>query len=76
MGSEIWHKRTYLKNRDRLTDIENRLVVAKGEGEGVGRMGVWGYRYKLLHLDWISKEVLLHSTGNYTQSPGIEQDGR
>ena len=40
--SKIWHKRTYLRNRNRLTDIENRLVVAKGE-EGWGRdgLGVW-----------------------------------
>ena len=27
----------YLQNRNRLTDIENRLVVAKGEGVGEGR---------------------------------------
>ena len=27
---------------NRLTDIENRLVVAKGEGEGVGCMGSLG----------------------------------
>ena len=35
-------KSLYLRNRNRLTDIENRLVVAKGE---VGRerigLGVW-----------------------------------
>ena len=24
------------KNRNRLTNIQNRLVVAKGEGKGVG----------------------------------------
>ena len=33
--SKIWHKWTYLWNRNRLTDLENRLVVAKGEEEGV-----------------------------------------
>ena len=33
-------------------------------------------RCKLLHLEWISKEVLLYSTGNYVQSLGIDQDGR
>ena len=33
--SKIWHKYTYLQNRNRLTDTENRLVVAKGEEEGV-----------------------------------------
>ena len=34
--SKIWHKWTYLYNRNRLTDIENRLGVAEGEGEGEG----------------------------------------
>ena len=29
---KIWHKWTYLQKRHRFTDIENRLVVAKGEG--------------------------------------------
>ena len=35
--SKIWHKRTCLQNRNRLVDIENRLV-AKSQGEGY--MGV------------------------------------
>ena len=30
------------KQRNRLTDMENRLVVAKGEGEGVGWTGSLG----------------------------------
>ena len=30
-------------------------------------------RYKLLHLERINK-VLLYSTGNYVQSPGINHD--
>ena len=33
-------------------------------------------RRKLLHLEWISNEVLVPSTGNYIQSHGIEHDGR
>ena len=33
-------------------------------------------RGKLLHLEWISNKVLLYSTGTYTQSLGIEHDGR
>ena len=37
-----------------------------------GKFGV--SRYKLLHLEWISNEVLLYSTGNYIQSLGIEHD--
>ena len=31
--SKIWHKGTCLQNRNRLVDIENRLV-AKSQGEG------------------------------------------
>ena len=43
----------------RLRDIENRLVVAKGEGRGDemdSEFGVSGC--KLLYLEWISNEVL------------------
>ena len=39
---KIQQKRTYLRKRNRLTDIENRLVVAKGEGVGEGRIGSLG----------------------------------
>ena len=46
-------------------DLENRLVVAKGEGEG-NRMD-WESgvnRCKLLPWEWISNEILLYSTGD------------
>ena len=33
-------------------------------------------RCKLLHVEWISNEVLLSNVGNYIQSPGTEHDGR
>ena len=33
-------------------------------------------RCKLLSLGWISNETLLHSTGTYIQSLGVEDDGR
>ena len=36
VGSKIWYKWTYLENRDRLRDTENKLTVTKGEG-GQGR---------------------------------------
>ena len=32
--SKLWQKRTYLQNRNRLTDTVNRLVVAWMEGSG------------------------------------------
>ena len=34
--SKIWYKWTYLQNRNRLTDIENKFMVTKEEGEGEG----------------------------------------
>ena len=33
-------------------------------------------RCKLFHLEWLSNEVLRHSTGTSIQSLGIEHDGR
>ena len=33
-------------------------------------------RCKLLHLEWISNEVLLYSRGNDIQPLGIDHDGR
>ena len=46
--SKIWHKWTYLQKRNRLTNIENRLVVAKEEGDGGGMDWEFGVsRYKL-----------------------------
>ena len=30
-------------------------------------------RCKLLHLEWISIEVRLHSTGNYIQALGMDR---
>ena len=31
-----WYKWTYLQNRNRLTDLENEVMVTKGEGGGEG----------------------------------------
>ena len=42
-------------------DLENRLLVAKGEGEGVG----WTRLIDTNYCIWISNEILLYSTGNY-----------
>ena len=36
VGTKIWHKWTYLQNRNRLTNIKNRLAVAKWETGGKG----------------------------------------
>ena len=63
------HKWTYLWNRNRLTDIENRLVVSKGES-GRGKKD-WEFeisRCRLLYIGWINNKDLLYSTGNYSIS--------
>ena len=49
----------------KLMDMENRLVVAKRVGSEMD----WEFgvnRCKLLPLEWISNEILLYSTGNYS----------
>ena len=37
-----------------------------------GEFGV--SRCKPLHLEWVSNEILLYSTGNYIQSFGIDHE--
>ena len=55
-----------LSTEKKIMDLENRLVVAKGEGEGVGMDGVLGVnRCRLLPLEWITNDIQLCSTGNY-----------
>ena len=68
----------YRKESLRLrAQTEYRLVAANGGGERSGLDWEFGHsRCKLLHLKWTSNEVLLHSTGNYTQSLEIDHDGR
>ena len=46
--SKIQYKSTYLWNRNRFTDLENRLVVAKGEEEGV----VWTWSLVLVDANY------------------------
>ena len=49
----------------------------QGGGGGSGMDWEFGdSRCKLLHLEGISNEVLLYSTGNYMQSLMIEHDRR
>ena len=54
----------------RLTDKENRLVVAKWEAGGSGMDRELGVRGKLLYLE------TMYSTGDCVQSLGIDHDGR
>ena len=55
-----------LSTEKKVMDLENRLVVSKGGGEWSVRDWEFGVnRCKLLHLEWISNDILLFSTGNY-----------
>ena len=47
-----------------LTDIDNRLVVAKGQGKlGKDGLGVWVQQMQIIHIDCINKGPL-YSTEN------------
>ena len=66
--SKIWHKWTYLWNRNRSTDIENSLVVTLVRGKD------WEFgtsRCKLLRIEWINNKILQYTTGKYIQYPVI-----
>ena len=66
-----------LSTEKKLMDLENRLVVAKREGDGVGGTGRdWEFgvnKCKLLRLEWISNGILLYSTRNYVWSLVMER---
>ena len=51
----------------KLMDLEGSLAVAKaGDRGGSGMDCKFGVsRCKLLHLEWLSNEILLYSSGNY-----------
>ena len=52
-------------------------MAAKREGGGSEMDWEFGVsRCKQLHVEWISNEVLLYSTGKYIQTLGIDNDGR
>ena len=62
--------------KNRLTDIENRPVVAKVVGRG-GKEWEFGInRGKLLCVEWINNKILLYSTGNYIQYSVTNHNGK
>ena len=74
--SKMQHKWTQLQNRNRLTDIDDRLVVAKGEDGGRGEDWEFGIsQCKLSYTGWRNK-VLLKSTWNYIQYPVIRPQSK
>ena len=53
-----------LSTEKKLMAWKNSGCQGEGGGSGMGwEIGV--SRCKLLHLEWISNEILLYSTGNY-----------
>ena len=77
--SKIWHRWTHLWNRNRLTCIDNKLVVAKEEEDGRGMDWEFGTsRCKLLPIEWINNKVLLYSIGSYITIyyPVINHNGK
>ena len=71
--SKIWHKRTLW---NRLTDIENRLVVSKQEADGGGEIRSLGLADTNYYIKRINSKFLYYSTGNYIQYPMISHKGK
>ena len=44
-------------------------------GGGEGRMK-WEFGCKLICIEWMNHKVLLYNTGNYTQYPGVNYNGK
>ena len=66
--------------KGRLREIKKFLKIEQTCGDQGGMRSGMDYevgvgRCKLLHLEWISNE-LIYSTRNYIQSLGINHDGR
>ena len=56
--SKIGHWETYLQPRERLTDIEKRLEIAKGKKAGEEKDWESGIsRFKLLFTGWMDETV-------------------
>ena len=68
---------SFVYETDRLTDTDNRLVVAKGKGvqERVG-LGVCDYQMQTIYKGWINNKVLMYSTENYIQYTVINHNGK
>ena len=65
-------KRNYMNGliykKNRLTDLETELMVAREEGWGEGIVRKFGVdMYTLLYLKLIANEVFLYSTGSSAQ---------
>ena len=59
-----WHKWTFLQNRNRVTNVENRLMVTRGGREKGINWEIGIDMYTPLHTKQITNKDLLYSTGN------------
>ena len=76
LESNICTNEAFYRKETNLWTWRTDLWLPRGRG-GSGMDWVFEVsRCKLLHLEWISNEILLYSTGNYIQSLVIENDGR
>ena len=82
MISHIWNVKYGTNEPIYKTETDSQTLRAdlwlpRGRVERSGMEWKFGAsRCKLLHLEWINNEVLLYSTGNYIQFPGIDHDGK
>lgn len=57
----------YSRNRNRLTDTKNRLVIAEGWGWGRDEWEAGVSRCRLLSIGWTNSNILLYSIENCIQ---------
>ena len=62
--------------RDRLTDTDNRLVVAEGRGSGGEERELGVSRHKLLYTERMNNKVLLYNTEDYIQYALINDNSK
>ena len=59
-----WYKQTYLQNRNRLTDTENKLIVTKEKrGAGRDKLGVWDWQIQTV-IHKVDKQGYCIAQGN------------
>jgi len=65
-NSEKWYRWIYLQSRNRVTDVENKLMDTNGSGGEWDKMGDWDICV-LLWIKQITNENLLYSKGRSTR---------
>ena len=74
--SKLWHKWTYLWNKNIHRHREQTYGCQGGREVGGGMYQKSGVsRCKLLYIEWMNKG-LLYSTGTYIQYPVINRNGK